>query len=161
MRKVPAQWILCKKSENHSPSPGLPSDVIRNCGRWFLTWQGADVLSDVACRGRIRPPECRAVIVKHAASLTELRFRTSEIIEDLDRACKNADRKLIKELLVQDIIHGAGFGGPHAAAKAAEERAWSGLDAFRHVLEDEVELPKGSFDAILHSILDANVRDQG
>ena len=25
------------KSENHSPSPGLPSDVIRNCGRWFLT----------------------------------------------------------------------------------------------------------------------------
>ena len=149
------------KSENHSPSPGLPSDVIRNCGRWFLTWQGADVLSDVACRGRIRPPECRAVIVKHAASLTELRFRTSEIIEDLDRACKNADRKLIKELLVQDIIHGAGFGGPHAAAKAAEERAWSGLDAFRHVLEDEVELPKGSFDAILHSILDANVRDQG
>ena len=69
----------------------------------------------------------------------ELRFRTSEIIEDLDRACKNADRKLIKELLVQDIIHGAGFGGPHAAAKAAEERRWSGLDAFRHVLEDEVE----------------------
>ena len=56
---------------------------------------------------------------------------------------------------------GAGFGGPHAAAKAAEERAWSGLDAFRHVLKDEVELPKGSFDAILHSILDANVRDQG
>ena len=138
-----------------------PSDVIRNCGRWFLTWQGADVLRDVACRGRIRPPECRAVIVKHAARLTELRFRTSEIIEDLDRACKNADRKLIKELLVQDILHGAGCGGPHAAAKAAEERAWSGLDAFRRVLKDEVELPKGSFAAILHSILDANVRDQG
>ena len=46
----------------------------------------AGLLSDVACRGRIRPPECRAVIVKHAARLTELRFRTSEIIEDLDRA---------------------------------------------------------------------------
>ena len=93
--------------------------------------------------------------------MTEVRFRTSEIIEDLDRACKNADRKLIKELLVQDILHGVGCGGPHAAAKAAEERAWSGLDAFRHVLKDEVELPKGSFDTILHSILDANVRDQG
>ena len=89
-----------------------------------------------------------------------MRFRTHEIATGLDRACKIADRKRIKKHLIKDIIHGAGICGPPGVVTTPEERAWSGLDAFRHVLEDDVKEPKGRFDVILHSILNAQVRAQ-
>jgi hypothetical protein len=118
----------------------------------------ATELSEVACRGRIGAKQCATVLARHSSDTIGLRFRTKEVSEDLDHACKTADRKAIKKNLVKDIIHGARFGGN---GRTEDEEAWSGLDAFRHIFEDEVREAEGTFDAILHSILDASIRDPG
>ena len=71
---------------------------------------------------------------------------------DLDRACKNADRRRIKENLIEDTLFGPTYCDKDASLTTDEKR-WSGLDSFRHALDDEVEIPTGAFDALLHSVL--------
>ena len=118
-------------------------------------------LSEFACHGRLSAKECAAVLARYTGNSSDmitLRLRINEVSEDLDEACKIADRKRLKKNLVKDIIHGPDFRSDRAAGRN-ERGAWRGLDAFRHVLEDEVEKAEGTYNGILHSILNASVRD--
>ena len=128
----------------------------------------SEELSKVACRGRLSAVECAKVLRSYGNDMITLRFRTKEVSEDLDKACKIADRKHIKKKLVRDTIYGLGFcdegtvmGRPEEEEEEEEEKSWSGLDAFRHVLEDEIQEPEPAYDAILHSILNMSTRDPG
>ena len=115
-------------------------------------------MSKVACRGRISGKACGKVVAKYAHEVTGLRLRATEISEELDRACKLADRRRVKEALVKDISYGAQFIYEGKAGERDRD-GWSGLDAYRHIFEQEVWEPKGTFEAILHSFLSVNVRE--
>ena len=123
--------------------------------------QIAAELSEFACRSRISVDECAGVLTRHVGRRNDthsLQFRTEEVSEDLDHACKAADRKQIKRELVKDVIYGINFCDEDITEAFDEAEFWSGLDAFRHVVEGEVQEPKSVFDGTLHSILDASVR---
>ena len=116
--------------------------------------QVATEISKVACRGRIGVGTCATVLGRHGGHSDDtitLRLRSSVISKDLDAACKIADRKELKRNLVKDTIHGLLFWKEGMEDKGDD--AWSGLDAFRNVIENEVQETKGTYDTILHSAL--------
>ena len=110
-------------------------------------------LSEVACSGRICPEEVTQILLKYIDdSLSDLRFRTENVIASLDRACKNADRRLMKKLLVDDILYGPRYHKENAPMRVNDD-ASCGIGAFRHVLQDDGMDAREGFDAVLHSIL--------
>ena len=116
--------------------------------------QIASELSDVACRGRISAKACARVLARYLVDPDDtitLRLRSKEIAEDLEDACKAAEKKRLKKTLVNDIIYGQWFRDGDE-----DEAAWSGLDAFRKIIENEVEELKESYNGILHSILNVS-----
>jgi hypothetical protein len=120
---------------------------------------GAELSAEACVRGRVSAATCAEVLAYHCRGLSDLRFRAEEVSADLDRACKAADRRRMKEAFVADMIHGptfdrGGCGGGGGGGGSLD----SGLGAFRHVLEDEVKKPKGGYDAILHSMLSGNAQ---
>ena len=115
------------------------------------------ILSKVACRGQISVSTCAEALARHIKDHIGLRHRATDLSEDLDRLCKSAERRRIKRALVNDIIHASHFDR-ETAPNSAREKSWRGTDAFRHVLEKEVTIPRGKFDALLHSVLTIHVR---
>ena len=97
------------------------------------------------------------MLARHAKDFIGLRFRAEELSEDLDRVCKSAERRRIKRALVSDIIHGSHFDRETESAVAQKE-PWRGVEAFRHVLENEVTKSRGKFDELLHSVLNIHIR---
>jgi hypothetical protein len=112
----------------------------------------ATKLSKVACRGRISAEKCVQVLESHSRNAYNLRSHLPEIIEDLHRACKAADRRSMKKRLVADVLH-----GPSSADYCGKEEEQSGLSAFRRILEEEAKQTSeiGFFNRILYSIMTA------